>query len=231
MKLTSFLTENRSAYGIVTDSGVIDLSRLSQTPDNLCSALTDPGAEQLALLGAGLAPAVADLDPGARAVLLDAIDQRFHAGHLTVMPEAQAAIGNTAFAVDGSLLDHDQRGTAHRNLVVVKAMEVVHLAFIRDVHGHRRHHDPVLQFEITQPEGGENARGGRHLEGVLSEASAWQIAHGGMAAEILFGDAHRAIKGLASVPGPAGVEQHAAADGNQVGIATQKHVVGHFRLR
>ena len=53
MKLTSFLTENRSAYGIVTDSGVIDLSRLSQTPDNLCSALTDPGAEQLALLGAG----------------------------------------------------------------------------------------------------------------------------------------------------------------------------------
>ena len=56
MKLTSFLTENRSAYGIVTDSGVIDLSRLSQTPDNLCSALTDPGAEQLALLGAGLTP-------------------------------------------------------------------------------------------------------------------------------------------------------------------------------
>ena len=56
MKLTSFLTENRRAYGIVTDSGVIDLSRLSQTPDNLCSALTDPGAEQLALLGAGLAP-------------------------------------------------------------------------------------------------------------------------------------------------------------------------------
>tara|TARA_B100001123_G_scaffold857_1_gene1170 strand:+ start:913 stop:1764 length:852 start_codon:yes stop_codon:yes gene_type:complete len=56
MKLTSFLTENRSAYGIVTDSGVIDLSRLSQTPDNLCSALTDPGAEKLALLGAGLAP-------------------------------------------------------------------------------------------------------------------------------------------------------------------------------
>ena len=52
MKLTSFLTENRSAYGIVTNSGVIDLSRLSQTPDNLCSALTDPGAEQLALLGA-----------------------------------------------------------------------------------------------------------------------------------------------------------------------------------
>ena len=56
MKLTSFLTENRSAYGIVTDSGVIDLSRLSQTPDNLCSALTDPGAEQLAVLGAELAP-------------------------------------------------------------------------------------------------------------------------------------------------------------------------------
>ena len=56
MKLTSFLTENRSAYGIVTDSGVIDLSRLSQTPDNLCSALTDPGAEQLAVLGTELAP-------------------------------------------------------------------------------------------------------------------------------------------------------------------------------
>lgn len=56
MKLTSFLTENRPAYGIVTDSGVIDLSRLSETPDNLCSALTDPGAEQLAALGAGLAP-------------------------------------------------------------------------------------------------------------------------------------------------------------------------------
>ena len=59
MKLTSFLTENRRAYGIVTDSGVIDLSRLSETPDNLCSALTDPGAEQLAVLGAGLAPAFA----------------------------------------------------------------------------------------------------------------------------------------------------------------------------
>ena len=56
MKLTSFLTENRCAYGIVTDSGVIDLSRLSETPDNLCSALTDPGAEQLAVLGAGLTP-------------------------------------------------------------------------------------------------------------------------------------------------------------------------------
>ena len=56
MKLTSFLTENRHAYGIVTDSGVIDLSRLSETPDNLCSALTDLGAEQLAVLGAGLAP-------------------------------------------------------------------------------------------------------------------------------------------------------------------------------
>ncbi len=56
MKLTSFLTENRCAYGIVTDSGVIDLSRLSETPDNLCSALTDLGAEQLAVLGAGLAP-------------------------------------------------------------------------------------------------------------------------------------------------------------------------------
>ena len=56
MKLTSFLTENRYAYGIVTDSGVIDLSRLSETPDNLCSALTDPGAEQLAVLGAGLTP-------------------------------------------------------------------------------------------------------------------------------------------------------------------------------
>ena len=56
MKLTSFLTENRHAYGIVTDSGVIDLSRLSETPDNLCSALTDPGAEQLAVLGAGLTP-------------------------------------------------------------------------------------------------------------------------------------------------------------------------------
>ena len=56
MKLTSFLTENRHAYGMVTDSGVIDLSRLSETPDNLCSALTDPGAEQLAVLGAGLAP-------------------------------------------------------------------------------------------------------------------------------------------------------------------------------
>ena len=56
MKLTSFLTENRSAYGIVTDSGVIDLSRLSQTPDNLCSALADLGAEQLALLGARLTP-------------------------------------------------------------------------------------------------------------------------------------------------------------------------------
>ena len=56
MKLTSFLTENRRAYGIVTDSGVIDLSRLSETPDNLCSALTDPGAEQLAVLGAGLTP-------------------------------------------------------------------------------------------------------------------------------------------------------------------------------
>ncbi len=56
MKLTSFLTENRCAYGIVTDSGVIDLSRLSETPDNLCSALTDPGAEQLAVLGAELAP-------------------------------------------------------------------------------------------------------------------------------------------------------------------------------
>jgi len=40
----------------VTDSGVIDLSRLSETPDNLCSALTDPGAEQLAVLGAGLTP-------------------------------------------------------------------------------------------------------------------------------------------------------------------------------
>ena len=56
MKLTSFLIENRRAYGIVTDSGVIDLSRLSETPDNLCSALTDPGAEQLAVLGAGLTP-------------------------------------------------------------------------------------------------------------------------------------------------------------------------------
>ena len=56
MKLTSFLTENRCAYGIVTDSGVIDLSRLSETPDNLCSALTDPGAEQLAVLGAELVP-------------------------------------------------------------------------------------------------------------------------------------------------------------------------------
>ena len=56
MKLTSFLTENRHAYGLVTDSGVIDLSRLSETPDNLCSALTDPGAEQLAVLGAGLTP-------------------------------------------------------------------------------------------------------------------------------------------------------------------------------
>ncbi len=56
MKLTSFLTENRHAYGMVTDSGVIDLSRLSETPDNLCSALTDPGAEQLAVLGAGLTP-------------------------------------------------------------------------------------------------------------------------------------------------------------------------------
>ena len=56
MKLTSFLTENRRAYGIVTDSGVIDRSRLSETPDNLCSALTDPGAEQLAVLGAGLTP-------------------------------------------------------------------------------------------------------------------------------------------------------------------------------
>ena len=56
MKLTSFLTENRRAYGMVTDSGVIDLSRLSETPDNLCSALTDPGAEQLAVLGAGLTP-------------------------------------------------------------------------------------------------------------------------------------------------------------------------------
>ena len=56
MKLTSFLTENRHAYGLVTDNGVIDLSRLSETPDNLCSALTDPGAEQLAVLGAGLAP-------------------------------------------------------------------------------------------------------------------------------------------------------------------------------
>ena len=56
MKLTSFLTKNRHAYGIVTDSGVIDLSRLSETPDNLCSALTDPGAEQLAVLGAELVP-------------------------------------------------------------------------------------------------------------------------------------------------------------------------------
>jgi len=56
MKLTSFLTENRHAYGLVTDNGVIDLSRLSETPDNLCSALTDPGAEQLAVLGAGLTP-------------------------------------------------------------------------------------------------------------------------------------------------------------------------------
>ena len=56
MKLTSFLTENRHAYGMVTDMGVIDLSRLSETPDNLCSALTDPGAEQLAVLGAGLTP-------------------------------------------------------------------------------------------------------------------------------------------------------------------------------
>ena len=56
MKLISFLIENRHAYGIVTDSGVIDLSRLSQTPDDLRSALTDPGAEQLALLGAGLTP-------------------------------------------------------------------------------------------------------------------------------------------------------------------------------
>ena len=56
MKLTSFLTENRHAYGLVTDNGVIDLSRLSETPDNLCSALTDPGAEQLAVLGAGLVP-------------------------------------------------------------------------------------------------------------------------------------------------------------------------------
>ena len=56
MKLTSFLTENRHAYGLVTDNGVIDLSRLSETPDNLCSALTDPGAEQLAVLSAGLAP-------------------------------------------------------------------------------------------------------------------------------------------------------------------------------
>jgi len=56
MKLTSFLIENRRAYGIVTDSGVIDLSRLSETPDNLCSALIDLGAEQLAVLGAGLAP-------------------------------------------------------------------------------------------------------------------------------------------------------------------------------
>ena len=56
MKLASFLTENRHAYGMVTDSGVIDLSRLSETPDNLCSALTDPGAAQLAVLGAGLTP-------------------------------------------------------------------------------------------------------------------------------------------------------------------------------
>ena len=56
MKLTSFLTENRHAYGLVTDNGVIDLSRLSETPDNLCSALTDPGAEQLAVLGAELVP-------------------------------------------------------------------------------------------------------------------------------------------------------------------------------
>ena len=56
MKLASFLTENRRAYGIVTDSGVIDLSRLSETPDNLCSALTDPGPQQLAALGAELAP-------------------------------------------------------------------------------------------------------------------------------------------------------------------------------
>ena len=59
MKLTSFLTENRRAYGIVTDSGVIDLSRLSETPDNLRSALTDPGAEQLAVLGTELAPDLA----------------------------------------------------------------------------------------------------------------------------------------------------------------------------
>lgn len=59
MKLTSFLTENRRAYGIVTDGGVIDLSRLSETPDNLRSALTDPGAEQLAVLGTGLAPDLA----------------------------------------------------------------------------------------------------------------------------------------------------------------------------
>ena len=56
MKLTSFLIENRRAYGIVTDSGVIDLSRLSQTPNNLCSALTNPGAEKLAMIGAGLTP-------------------------------------------------------------------------------------------------------------------------------------------------------------------------------
>ena len=56
MKLASFLTENRRAYGIVTDSGVIDLSRLSETPDNLCSALTDLGPQQLAALGAELAP-------------------------------------------------------------------------------------------------------------------------------------------------------------------------------
>jgi len=56
MKLASFQAHNLHSYGAVTDSGVIDLGRLPETPNNLHAALIELTAEQLTALGEGRSP-------------------------------------------------------------------------------------------------------------------------------------------------------------------------------
>ena len=54
MKLTSFYIGDRSSYGIVTDTGVIDLGCLPDAPDNLRQALSQLGVDGLKALGHNL---------------------------------------------------------------------------------------------------------------------------------------------------------------------------------
>jgi len=51
MKLTSFYIGDRSSYGIVTDTGVIDLGCLPDAPDNLRQALSQLGVDGVKALG------------------------------------------------------------------------------------------------------------------------------------------------------------------------------------
>jgi len=54
MKLTSFYIGDRSSYGIVTDTGVIDLGCLPDAPDNLRQALSQLGVDGVKALGHNL---------------------------------------------------------------------------------------------------------------------------------------------------------------------------------